>query len=86
MPTFELYNADGSLQLDLSSRITKVLGMQYITAAGSLSHAGFASGTLFYAFNLAGNTRPGYPTVTQNGNTISWTAPVSPVFMTYGTY
>jgi hypothetical protein len=87
MPTFELYNADGTLQLDLSSRITKVLGTLYITGAGSLSNAGLAAGTLFYVFNVTGQyIKPGYPTITQNGTTISWTAPPSPVHMTYGIY
>lgn len=88
MPVFELYNADGSLQLDISSRITKVLYFQRITAAGSFANAGFSRGTMFYALTLeqANWSFTGYPTVTQNGVTVSWTAPPVPMFLVLGVY
>lgn len=88
MPIFELYNADGSLQLDMSSRITKVLSFQRITTAGSFSNVGFSQGTMFYAFTLetATSTFTGFPVITQSGNTVSWTAPPVPMYLLLGIY
>lgn len=89
MPVFELYNADGSLQLDLSSRITKLLGSLEISQAGSFYSEGFSKGTLFYLFSpsrfgFANWTR--YPTITLSGNTLSWTAPEAPCIFIFGVY
>ena len=88
MPIFELYNADGSLQFDLAARVPRVLGTIDISAAGSLSHPGLATGELFYFFGLPiGLGRlTGYPAVTSNGGTIAWTAPSTPLQLTYGVY
>lgn len=85
---FELYNADGSLQLNLSSRITTTLGTIMITEAGSMNVPGLGRGALFYVFNpqVGANTLGRYPRVTQNGTTLSWDKPGIPCYMTYGTY
>jgi hypothetical protein len=88
MPVFELYNADGSLQFDLSARVPRVLGTVAISAAGSLSHAGLATGELFYFFGLPVSLGrlTAHPTVTASGTTLSWTAPSTPVQLTYGVF
>lgn len=90
MPVFEIYNADGSLQLDLTNRITRILTFQRITAAGSFYSDGFFRGTMFFAFTLeaATNTFTGYPTITQSMDrgTVSWTAPPVPMYLLLGTY
>lgn len=85
---FELYNADGSLQLDLSNRITTILGTVLISDAGSMNVPALARGTLFYVFNpqVGANTLGRYPKVTQNSTTLSWDKPGIPCYMTYGTF
>lgn len=85
---FELYNADGTLQLNISSRITKVLSFQRITAAGSYVSEAFGKGTMFFSFTLEAGTSTftGFPAVAQNGNTVSWTAPPVPMYLVLGIY
>lgn len=86
-PVFELYNADGSLQFNMAGRVPRVLGSLTINDAGSLQNSGLPTGDLFYIFS------PGevyyldsYPTLTKNGNTLSWTKPTSAMILTYGVY
>lgn len=86
---FELYNEDGSLQLNLSSRITTVLGTLYITEAGAMNVPALSRGQLFYVFNPAPGPTPYvglYPQVTQDGTTLRWTKPGNGCYMTYGTF
>lgn len=48
---FELYNADGTLQLDINTRISKVLGSGEIQVAGGrLTDPGFNSGAIWFYF------------------------------------
>lgn len=87
MPVFELYNADGSLQLNLGSRVPKILTHQYITAAGAYADAAFTKGQMFYIFNPIADSRlDSYPTVTQNGTTVSWTTPPVPMTLIIGIF
>lgn len=37
MPIFEVYNPDGSLQLDLSRRLSRKIGQVAVTGSGSFS-------------------------------------------------
>lgn len=49
--TFELYNSDGSLQLNLNTRISKVLGYGQIQASGGvLTDPGFNEGSIWFYF------------------------------------
>jgi len=88
MPLYEIFNADGSLKVDLASRIPRVLGVITIGAAGSLSDPGFATGVLFYTLNPAPGsyTLNGYPNVSLSGTTLSWGAPTASLLLTYGVY
>jgi hypothetical protein len=88
MPVYEIYNADGSLQFDLSGRVPRILGSLTISAAGSLSNPGFLKGALFYTLNPTANFSKlnGYPAVTLSGQTLSWGAPSEPLILIYGVY
>ncbi len=79
MPRFILRNPDGTVQLDLSKRVTKFLG-SIITGSsgGSISVPGFLEGTPFYfTFPNQNAEAVGAPAVTISGTTLSWLGDVS---------
>lgn len=79
MAKFLLRNADGTVQLDLSSRITKFLGTVTATlGSGSISVPGFAAGRAFYfTFPNSDDANRIAPNVTISGTTLSWTTTVN---------
>lgn len=76
-PVFEVYDAGGVLQLNLSSRLTKYLGSVVMTTlTGSITDPRVTQGTPFYI--LSGTIefqarRWALPTVTFDNNGLSWT-------------
>lgn len=76
MAKFLVRNADGTVQLDLSSRITKFLGTVTVTlGSGSISVPGFAAGRAFYfTFPSVDGINRTAPDVTISATTLSWTA------------
>ncbi len=94
-PVFELYNADGTLQINLASRLTKFLGSLTINlnAAGSIVDSRLLEGTGWYAcLNTDTNFRDNItPSVSFSGNTMSWSqgsygAGYYPGTLIYGVY
>lgn len=76
MVGLECYNANGDLILSVSDRITKVVGSVHISGNGSVSDESLNQGIKwFYPYNFALPASRGnynFPTITANGNTISW--------------
>lgn len=78
MPIFEVYNEDGSLQMNLASRLTRVLGVLNVNlnAAGSHLDSRLKLGTPWYyvalpsGYNIVGFKNPVF---TFNDNVMSWT-------------
>lgn len=91
-PVFEVYNADGSLQMNLASRLTKYLGSVRVgTSAGSLTDPGLAQGTPWYLFAGEAQTRLRMwplPEITFANQTMYWTAsaPEEQMVVLYGVY
>lgn len=94
-PVFEIYNADGSLQINLASRLTKYLGSIEINlnASGSLVDSRFLEGTGWYScLNVDTNFRDNMPpVVTFSDSTMTWTrgsfgAAYIPATLVYGVY
>ncbi|MBQ2647378.1 hypothetical protein SB816_21395 [Achromobacter sp. SIMBA_011] len=78
MPVFQLFNADGSLQFDLSARIPKYLGEEAIgAAAGSVVVGGPAYSDVWF-YVVPKSVTPLFqgvlPTISRQGRTISWGA------------
>ncbi|WP_339406595.1 hypothetical protein [Pseudomonas helleri] len=79
---FELYNEDGSLQFDLTARLTKYLGTVQTTpgSAGNISDAKLATGTPWYVILPSAHISPeigrsvGIPEVTFSGTSMQWSA------------
>lgn len=93
-PVFEVYNEDGSLQMNLASRLTKFLGALQINLSATGSHfdAELRLGTPWYfvaipeGFSVAGFKNP---IVTFNNGTMTWTADGggnTPGWICYGVY
>jgi hypothetical protein len=93
----QINNADGSLGFTASDRLTRVLGIVRIggpgNTTGSVSSAGFSTGTPFWIINSGGtdyntsNTTINYPDFTMSGNTLSWTIPNTAYYqLIYGVY
>lgn len=73
----QIWNADGSVQLDTSIRTGVELGSITFTAAGSAVVPKFALGEPFFLLNKFGLWDTGIytkPVVSISGTTISWTA------------
>lgn len=75
----QVFNADGSLQFDMTSRLFRTLGEISIPAntAGSQAVAGLtAAGTPAVLVELGtdSDNADAPPAVTRSGDTISWTA------------
>lgn len=93
-PVFELYNADGTLHLNLASGITKVLGVANLvnpTYSGSIQVPEFSSNRGWFCV-LSSQGRWFYSacSVEISGNTLSWStymvaSPEYPIIQ-YGIY
>ncbi|QOK96592.1 hypothetical protein HF909_09175 [Ralstonia pseudosolanacearum] len=85
----QVFNADGSLQFDSSSRLSRVLGQVYSgTDPGSISVPGFVQGTPWYHCIGVGNSAL-IPEVSISGTTLSWAFPWAthnPALIIYGVY
>lgn len=70
---FQAFNPDGSLNVDLGSNLGKVLGITYVSSAGSgsASFPGLTSGTPFAIFQQTAGL-PGTLRHSISGNTLSW--------------
>lgn len=69
----QVFDENGQIMVDLSDRLTRILGVTSATGNGSLTHSGFTTGTPFaYAIE-----RSGFWTTSLNfswvGNTMTWT-------------
>ena len=87
----KVWNADGSLLFDVSSRLTKVVGVATIPAgsSGSATVGAPIDGAIWYA-HLPTNGSWYLPIVTVSGRTISWSPSTlfTPTVVTliYGVY
>lgn len=89
----QVFDANGNLTLDITDRLTRVIGSFTVAAgaaAGSITVAQFSTGTpwvfpLIYSIN-GDNTDPAFSI---SGTTLSWTANTAAlidVFVIYGVY
>lgn len=73
---FEVYNADGSLQFDLSNRLGRIVGTVATgTSNGSATVAGLAEGQGFWfrtETSVNTSTAKELPEVSFSGTTVSW--------------
>ena len=85
-------DAAGNITLDITDRITRVIGV-YSTAgnpdSGSFTNAALTGGTVFVAVVMQGLGWP--PFITISGSTISWAKSVdafnnAPALLVYGLY
>lgn len=68
----QVFNADGSLQFDLTNRLMRTLvGITTGTSNGSLGVPALVQGTALIAMDVSG-TNADPPTVTVAGTTVSW--------------
>ena len=67
----QVYNADGSLQFDLGSRLFRVLTVAMVSANGSVTDSRIATGDLVIGVN-GSDTERKPPVVSRSGNTVSW--------------
>lgn len=94
LPVFELYNPDGSLQLNLASRLTKYLGSINVNLSVSGSHYDpeLLNGTPWYfVFVPAGYNPAAFknPEITFDNGTLKWTVGTNMTTMgaiAYGVY
>lgn len=85
----QVFNADGSLQFDGSTRITRLLGVIGVGGNGSFSHAGLSTGTPFAVFQSYGiGINSTMPAFNFSGNTFSWSfnGPTSSGYFVVGVY
>ncbi|QYW06481.1 hypothetical protein uan_069 [Pseudomonas phage UAntarctica] len=92
-PVFEIYNADGTLQLDLASGITKVIGVANQAGAfsGSIQVPEFQNNRGWFAIlNSQGRWYLSAHTVEISGTTLSWSTYLvgqpEPPLIQYGIY
>ncbi|VVE87549.1 hypothetical protein PBR20603_01485 [Pandoraea bronchicola] len=90
MPVFELYNPDGSLQLDLSKRLSRKIGQVAVTGSGSFSVPVSNANCRVWAFsNVSGSAVGTVVSLRSSGNVVSY-AVYSPsgatVTVYYGEY
>lgn len=72
---FQSFSAAGGLEVDLSTRINRLLGYVDSGAAGSLVEPGLAQGTPFYipVLDQNGLMYPvNFPPISFSGTTVSW--------------
>lgn len=72
----EVYNADGSLQFDIGSRLFRVLSFQTVAGtSGSVTIPGAtAQGTIVPMGMVTASTDGVAPAMSVSGNTVSWGA------------
>jgi len=93
-PIFEIYNSDESLQISLTSRLTKYLGSVSITStvAGSIADSRLLQGTPWFVFtgpNEQAQSRATLPDVTFSNGSMQWTAGIgtaTAMVIAYGIY
>jgi hypothetical protein len=70
----QIWDASGNLILEISDRIARVLGVASITGGtdGSVTNAGFSTGTPFWACVPVASGRAPVPDVSLSGTTLSW--------------
>ena len=90
---FELYNPDGTLQLDLASKLSKYLGSVSIVrgTAGSITDNDLLEGEPWHTYlGTSSNFRDNMPpTISFSGNQMSWSGgggPVESAIIIYGVY
>ncbi|WP_430448205.1 MAG: hypothetical protein ACQZ2J_15680 [Pseudomonas piscis] len=96
MVRFDVYNADGTLQMDLASRLTRVLGVVDVNIAvdGSLNNSELLNGTPWFVITIESGTFDAgglLPTVKFSGATLTWTRNMFgvgnyPARLIYGVY
>lgn len=99
MPKFEIFNQDGSLRINLASRLTKMLGTIDTTlgASGSIQNDYLKMGTAWYTLSCSFQPAPGRGqvpsgvTINKTTGVLSWFpqgAVSNPNFLriTYGVY
>lgn len=67
----KIFNTNGTLQLDMSSRTFRLLAVAVVNGSGSLTVTGF-SGNIQAAVDTASNGSPAV-TVNQSTGEVSWT-------------
>jgi hypothetical protein len=90
----QVFNADGSLQLDISDSLSKIVGAFNIAAnvAGSVGVPDLAGGSRIFIMKQAqpplgiAGVNQGRSQITISGRTISWTAGRDNVTVYYGVY
>jgi hypothetical protein len=93
----EVHNADGSLGFTTTDRLTRIIAITTIGGSGaqtgSVTSAGFATGTPFWVVSAAGadfatsSTNIAFPDFTMSGNTLSWSIPnIAQFQLAYGVY
>lgn len=68
----QCWDASGNLTVDITTRLTRVLGSQTIAsgASGTITHAGFSTGTIWFLLFAGSSTATGYcPVITVNNTT-----------------
>lgn len=80
-PVFELYNSDGTLQINLASRLTKYLGAISVNllVSGSHSDQELRGGTPWSYVYLPQGYNPAVfknPVITFSDGVMTWTSPV----------
>ena len=90
---FQTFDAAGNLLIDITTRLTRLIGSTTITAGstGSVTVPDATQGTIWYAFQTANGNRY-TPLISLSSATISWSPrtgfPGGPVdvIMLYGVY
>ncbi len=91
MPTFIVRDASGRIKVDLSKRLTKVIGVTTTSPGvpGSINVVGYENGSIWYSATPAENdglTRFTSLMVNINSGIISWGASPRPYTIMWGIY
>lgn len=70
----QVWDASGNLIIDITQRLGRVLGVATLTSPtdGSVTDAGFGTGTPFWACIPVATGRALVPDLSISGNTLSW--------------
>lgn len=92
----KVWDASNNLIVDVSSRLTRILGYTTLSASGSgsVTDAGFATGTPFYVAHRTNSSGGSYDAATSqvvisfSGTTMSYSTvnPVADFIIMYGVY
>jgi hypothetical protein len=85
MAYFRLYNADGSLQVDLSNRLTRFIGAVSVSGTGSIAVPVLDGGTPWASLH-ADSSVVVSAQASVSGNTISWNIYEGSAILVYGEY